>query len=80
MSREDVEARVAEVLALVLKLPSPPVEPLSREEVPDWDSLNHIEILYAVEESFDVMFSEEEMAALDSSHAIVDAVERHRAA
>ncbi|MGY1773624.1 acyl carrier protein [Blastococcus sp. SYSU D00813] len=80
MSREEVEARVAEVLALVLELPQPPAAPLVREEVPDWDSLNHVEILFAVEETFEVSFSEEEMAAFDGSAAIVDAVERHLAA
>lgn len=80
MTRDDVEARVHEVLALVLKLPSVPQEPVLRAEVPQWDSLSHIEIIYAVEESLDVAFSEAEMAALDGSTAIVAAVEQHRAA
>ncbi|WP_448625331.1 acyl carrier protein [Geodermatophilus sp. URMC 64] len=80
MTRNDVEARVHEVLALVLKLPSPPQEPLLRAEVPEWDSLSHVEIIYAVEESLDVTFSEEEMSELDGSAAIVAAVERNLAA
>jgi acyl carrier protein len=80
MTRDDVETRVHEVLALVLKLPSPPEGPLLRADVPDWDSLSHVEIIYAVEESTGVMFSEQEMAGLDGSAAIVDAVERHLAA
>ncbi len=77
---DDVEARVHEVLALVLRLPAAPREPLVRAEVPEWDSLSHVEIIYAVEESLDVTFTEEEMAGLDSSAAIVAAVERSRAA
>ena len=80
MTRNEVEARVHEVLSLVLKRPFSPDEPVVRADVPDWDSLSHIEIIYALEESLDVMFSESEMAALDGSVAIVDAVERHRAA
>lgn len=80
MTRDDVQARVHEVLALVLKLPTVPREPVLRADVPQWDSLSHIEIIYAVEESLDVAFTEAEMTALDGSTAIVDAVERHRAA
>jgi acyl carrier protein len=80
MTRNDVEARVNEVLALVLKLPAPPSGPLARADVPEWDSLSHIEIIYGVEESLGVTFAESEMAALDSSTAIVEAVERRVAA
>jgi acyl carrier protein len=80
MTRDEVESRVHEVLALVLKRPNQPREPLRRAEVPEWDSLSHVEIIYAVEESTGVTFSEEELAALDGSEAIVDAVERHLAA
>jgi len=80
MTRDDVETRVHEVLSLVLKLPSPLPEPLVRAEVPEWDSLSHVEIIYAVEESLGVTFSEDEMAGLDGSAAIVAAVERNLAA
>ena len=80
MNRDQVEARVHEVLALVLKLPISPGEPLVRADVPEWDSLSHVEIIYAVEESTGVMFSEEEIASLDGSASIVDAVERRLAA
>ncbi len=80
MTRSEVEAQVHEVLSVVLRLPTPPQEPLLRADTPDWDSLSHVEIVYAVEESLGVAFSEEELAALDGSAAIVDAVERHLAA
>ncbi|MGY1601114.1 acyl carrier protein [Geodermatophilus sp. SYSU D00815] len=80
MTRQDVEQQVHEVLALVLKLPSPPDAPIARAEVPEWDSLAHIEIIYAVEESLGITFTEQEMAALDGSAAITEAAERHLAA
>jgi len=80
MTRAEVEERVCQALSLVLKQPFPPHRPVLRAEIPTWDSLSHVEIIYAVEESLDVMFSEEELATLDGSVAIVDAVERHRAA
>ena len=80
MTRDDVEARVHSVLSLVLRLPEPPETPLVRAETPAWDSLSHIEIIYAVEETLGVTLSEEEMAPLDGSAAIVAAAERHLAA
>ncbi len=63
MTRDDVEARVHHVLSLVLRLPRPLQAPLVRAEVPEWDSLSHIEIIYAVEECTGVMFSEQELLA-----------------
>lgn len=80
MTRAEVEAVVSEVLSLVLKQSFTPAEPVLRAEVETWDSLSHIEIIYAVEEALEVTFGEQEMADLDGSQAIVDAVERHRAA
>ena len=80
MTRDDLQLRVREVLSLVLRQPFPVEVPVTRADVPEWDSLSHIEIIYTLEESLDVRFSEEEMTGLDSSAAIVDAVERHRAA
>jgi acyl carrier protein len=80
MTRTEIETHVGQVLAVVLKLPAVPAGPVLRADVPDWDSLNHVEIVYAVEESMDVTFSPEEIATLDSSDAIIEAVERCRAA
>lgn len=38
----------------------------SRLNVPGWDSLRHVEILFAVEEAYGLTLDEAEMAALDS--------------
>lgn len=34
----------------------------SAEDVPGWDSLAHVNFMYAVEEEFDVQFDEDEFA------------------
>ena len=77
---DDVRIRVHDVLSLVLHLPDSGPTRVARAETPGWDSLSHVEIIYAVEESLGVTFTGEELAALDSSTAIVEAVERHLAA
>ncbi len=77
MTRADLDSSVRQVVGTALGRPVPADEALSD---PRWDSLKHVEILFAVEDAFDVRFSEEEMSALESLEALVDAIERHRAA
>jgi acyl carrier protein len=70
MDRPQVEAVVLAVLAAVLKcevnLNS------SRHNTPHWDSLKHIEIIFAVEDELGLEFSEEEMSTLNSVAKIVN--------
>jgi acyl carrier protein len=80
LSTTEIEARVQDVLALVLRLPGRPATPLLRADLPEWDSLSHVEIVYAVEEALGFSFAEDELARLDGSAAIVAAAERHLAA
>ena len=79
MKRENIHRQVHEVLTLVLGagLPDPEV---TRDTVPTWDSLRHVEIIFAVEEAFGVQFSEDEMANVSSLSEFVDIVEAHLAA
>jgi acyl carrier protein len=42
----------------------------ARSNTPQWDSLKHIEVMFAIEDEFGVQFSEEELASLTSISAI----------
>jgi acyl carrier protein len=70
MDRQQVEAVVLTVLAAVLKCEVDLNS--SRHNVPRWDSLKQIEIIFAIEDELNLEFSEEEMANLDSVAKIVD--------
>ena len=70
MERDRVEAVVLTVVAAVLKCEVNP--DTSRQNTPQWDSLKHIEIMFAVEEELKLEFSAQEMANLDSVARIVD--------
>jgi acyl carrier protein len=59
----DVDATLAEILSSVLQRPLAPGEAISRADEPKWDSLRHLEIVFAVEAAFGVSFSNEEIAA-----------------
>ncbi|HEX5647914.1 MAG TPA: acyl carrier protein [Nitrospira sp.] len=73
MDRQRVEHTVRTVLTVVLKEPLNSAD-VTRQNTASWDSLKHIEIMFALEDELETQFLEEELAALDSVKKIVDAV------
>lgn len=69
MDRRQIETVVLTVLASVLKCEVHP--DISREHHASWDSLKHIEIMFAMEDELKLQFTEEELANLDSAEKIV---------
>lgn len=51
----------------------------SAENESSWDSLRHINLVFALEDAFDVRFSDDEIPNLTSVQAIIDAL-THRGA
>jgi len=71
-----IEDEVSRVVAVVLGRPAG--GGVTRASEPAWDSLKHIELLFALEDELDVRFDEGELAGLDSTEAITRSVARHR--
>jgi acyl carrier protein len=72
MNRQEIERVVLLVLETVLKAE---VDlSTSRENNAKWDSLKHIEVIFAIEDELNVQFSEEELPDLNSVSHIVDRV------
>ncbi len=70
MQRPEIEERVLDVLSAALKCP---VGARSRRaDLPAWDSLKHIELVFAIEDELELQFSEDELGQLDSVAAIID--------
>lgn len=69
-----IEQTVVSVLGTILKHAFGEGVEVTRQNTVSWDSLKHIEIMFALEDELGVEFSEEELAALDSVRKIVDAV------
>lgn len=67
----ELEREVHELLVRILKLAPPPAGELRRKDVEQWDSLKHVEIVFALEDRYDVQFLESEFEAMDSVSAIV---------
>ncbi len=72
MNSEDVTYRVANLVGSILGCD--PAESISRDTEPDWDSLNHVEIIFSVEEEFSVRLPREALVTLDSVQKIASAI------
>lgn len=53
---------------------------IRREDLPAWDSLRHVDLIFLIEEVFGIQLSEDEMARADSLLALTAIVDQHRAA
>ncbi|HET7603716.1 MAG TPA: acyl carrier protein [Gemmatimonadales bacterium] len=79
MPADSLTLQVAEIVGLTLRRSPGELVRLQREEISEWDSLKHMEIVFAVEDSFGIEFREDELPYLNSVALIREAVERHRA-
>jgi acyl carrier protein len=67
--------RVRHILGVVLEMPEQQIdEQLSAEGAGNWDSIRHLNLVMALEETFGVSFSSDELGRLTSYRAIVDAL------
>lgn len=57
---------LAEIVGLILGRDLAPGANLLRAEIPGWDSLKHLEIIFAVESAFSVSFTPAEMSGIQS--------------
>ena len=81
MNRDQIQAQVIDTLATVLQCPPTALAAdAARADLPGWDSLKHVEIMFALEDALGVEFDESELGELDSIPRIVDAVARRHAA
>lgn len=72
MDRQQVESTVLRVISTILK--QPVGREASRAELATWDSLKHVEIMFALEDEFGVVFTEDQLSQLVSVPAIVERV------
>jgi acyl carrier protein len=77
MNRED---RVRHILSLILDINIPEGHDFHRDAEPGWDSLKHVEIIFALEDEFDVQFDEDSLSTLVSLSEIVTAIGSQHAA
>jgi len=78
-SSSDLAAVVRDVFRVILGRPVAADDRLVRDDNPDWDSLKHIEVVFALEDALGVTFDAAELGELTDVDSIVAAAERHGA-
>jgi acyl carrier protein len=71
MNRQQIKVVVLSVLSTVLKCEVD--DEGSRENLAQWDSLKHIEVIFAIEDELNLQFPEEMLPNLNGVESIVDA-------
>jgi acyl carrier protein len=74
-----VEQKIITILAQVMNMSPEQIDSTSSPDtIGVWDSLKHMNLVMAIEEEFDMQFSEDQiMAELLSVRQIVDAIAAH---
>jgi acyl carrier protein len=70
-----LETQVRTIISDILKLAPEAVAGKSRKTLSGWDSLKHVEIMFALEESLDITFTEEQLSILDGVDKIIDSIQ-----
>lgn len=77
--RNPREEAIWDLTVRVLSVPPDRYQNLMRANVPEWDSLKHMELVFALEDEFGVRFDEAEFPALSSPSAIAKIIAKHLA-
>lgn len=75
MQRSVVEDKLLAVLSSILQVPRESLTlGSSRKTLEEWDSLKHMYVVLALEEEFNVEFSESDIATLGSASSLFEAI------
>jgi acyl carrier protein len=72
-----VRKEVAAIFADVFKYPGPLTLDTMRQDVPRWDSLQHMALVAAIEQTFGISLSMDEMIEIRSVKDICQILDRH---
>jgi acyl carrier protein len=78
MTKEEIKERARAALAKTLKVPPETIsDNASQVDLSQWDSVRHMNVVLAVENDFDIEFSDAELPTLTSLPLLVAAIEKH---
>ncbi len=77
---ESTEQKIRQVIADLFNIPVGEVtDTSSAETIKNWDSVQHLNLVLALEESFGIQFEPDEIENLQSVDGIVEAIGKHQA-
>ena len=79
MVREDILSQVTEILMDVLDIEDLIItEKTHASEVEEWDSLNHIQLIVAIEKHFKIRFTSREIQSWSNVGEMIDSIEQKK--
>jgi acyl carrier protein len=72
-----IRPEIKGIFADVFKFDGPLTVETTREDIPKWDSLQHIALVAAIEQQFGVSLSLDEMVEIRSVQDICNVLDRH---
>lgn len=73
---QEIERKVKEIIASILKVSIADIfEDTAIGDIPEWDSLHHIQIISAIEKEFGFRFTPDVMMDLEDVSDIINATE-----
>lgn len=77
MDRDEILARVQEVFREELELDDLELtDETTADDVEEWDSLSHVQLVVALEKNFGIKFSSREILSWDNVGDLVDCIEK----
>ena len=77
MDRDEILARVQEVFREELELDDLELTgETTADDVEEWDSLSHVQLVVALEKNFGIKFSSREILSWDNVGELVDCIEK----
>ena len=77
MNKHELKEMVVETMSSVFNLQPSKIKPdSSPKNIDNWDSLNHIKLIVALEEEINTEFEPEEISIMTSLNAILEVAER----
>ena len=66
----NLNQKVNEMLSVLLKEEFGAEAMIDRDDTPKWDSLKHVELIFLLEDEFDIEIPEEDMPGLSSTEKV----------
>ena len=78
MEREEIFSKLSEIFEDVLDLDETPelTDATSANDIEEWDSLSHIQLIVAIEKSFKIKFVSQDIINWKNVGDIVDSIEK----
>ncbi len=78
IAMNDIDGRLTEVFRTTFADETIELAPgMTADDIPAWDSVTHIQLIFAVEEEFGITLSMKDLEALDDVGALRAAIARH---